>query len=450
MKRHSARFYAFIIGYSFLPAFGLGQFPALDLPSGFGINIHFTGDVPDLDSIAAAGIKVIRQDLGWEAIERTRGVYNFAAPGYDALVSGCQRRGIRLYLILDYSNILYETDRSVTTDSGRAAFARFARAAATHYANRNFFWEIWNEPNISLFWSPAPNATDYVRLVAIAAPEIHAADPSGIILATASSTMDFTWQQSCFQLGLLNHIDGVSVHPYRPGPPESVASDYTRLRGMIQTSAPPGKNLPVVSGEWGYSNLNWDNAILSDSVQAQYLIREFLINLYQQIPVSIWYDWKNDGTDPTNREHNFGIVENNLQPKTATFALRTLTGNLSGYRIESRMNLGDTNDYAFVLRNGQSLAWAFWTMNTAHSRTLPSAADNGRRLGMLGDSNRVNWTSTGYAATLRPTPQYMLLAGTYPLPLRKKAQRPTHSIHKFGSHRIEWKGRNLRGVWTRP
>ena len=59
-----------------------------------------------------------------------------------------------------------------------------------------------------------------------------------------------------------------------------------------------------------------------------------LANLLNNVPLSIWYDWKNDGTDANDAEHNFGTVFPDLQPKPAYRAMQTLTHELSGCRID--------------------------------------------------------------------------------------------------------------------
>jgi beta-glucosidase/6-phospho-beta-glucosidase/beta-galactosidase len=251
-----------------------------------------------LDLIVDAGFKFIRMDLTWEAIEREKGIYDFEKSGYDDLTKGCSTRGLRILYILDYSNRLYESDRSVRTEQGRRAFAAFAEAAAARYSGKGILWEIWNESNIKQFWRPEPNVDDYCKLVKATTGRLKKADNSGLVVAPATSTIPFKWLEDCFKRGLLKWIDVLSVHPYRPHPPETVIKDYARLRELMKLYAPDGKIIPIISGEWGYSNINWDNARLSNEQQAQYLAREFLINLYQKIPVSIWYDWKNDGTNP--------------------------------------------------------------------------------------------------------------------------------------------------------
>ena len=383
--------------------------PELRVPNGFGVNIHFTGDPRDLDLIAEAGFKFIRMDLSWSGIERQKAVYNFERTGYDALTEGCTKRGIRILYILDYSNNLYESDSSVRTEQGRKAFAAFAEAAAKRYAGKGILWEIWNEPNLRQFWNPQPGADDYCKLVAETAPLVKRADPTGLIVAPATSGIPLGWLEQCFKQGLLSHIDVLSVHPYRSKPPETVTADYTALRELIGRYAPAGKQIPVISGEWGYSNINWDKNPLSNNQQAQYLTRMFLTNLYQGIAVSIWYDWKNDGTDPNEREHNFGTVGHDLTPKAAYLAAQTLASTLSGYTIKSRMDLSSDKNFVFRMATKNKPGIVFWTIGEEHEWTLPLKAGEGTLVDMLGSKTEISWQTAELKIRLSPSPQYLLL-----------------------------------------
>jgi hypothetical protein len=383
--------------------------PELRVPDGFGVNIHFTGDPRDLDLIAQAGFKFIRMDLSWSGIERQKGVYNFERTGYDALTEGCTKRGIRILYILDYSNNLYESDSSVRTEQGRKAFAAFAEAAAKRYAGKGILWEIWNEPNLRQFWNPQPSADDYCKLVAETAPLVKRADPSGLIVAPATSGIPLGWLEQCFKQGLLSHIDVLSIHPYRSKPPETVIADYTALRELIGRYAPAGKQIPVISSEWGYSNINWDKNPLSNNQQAQYLARMFLTNLYQGIAVSIWYDWKNDGTDPNEREHNFGTVGHDLTPKAAYLAAQTLASTLAGYTIKDRIDLGSGDDFAFRLARDNAEAIAVWTTGQEHQLMIKAESDKGRLISIVGEKTAIDWKSNELKLAVSPSPQYLLV-----------------------------------------
>lgn len=384
-------------------------FPGPAIPNGFGVNIHFRGQPRDLDMIAEAGFKLIRMDLTWAVIEHSKGVYDFEKIGYDSLTEGCAKRGIRILYILDYSNNIYESGRSVRTEAGREAFADFAEAAAKRYAGKGVLWEIWNEPNIKHFWDPQPSVADYCKLVEKTAPRIRKADPNGLVVAGATSQIPLGWLEDCFKKGLLKWIDVLSVHPYRSEPPETAVKDYVALRQLIARYAPQGKEMPIISGEWGYSNLNWDKSRLSEQQQAEYLARMFLVNLYQGVDVSIWYDWKNDGTDPNEREHQFGTVGPDLNPKAAYLAAKVLSSTLAGYSVEGRLNLGNDNDFALRLTKSGREAIAFWTTANNHVVTLPVEPTEVTLVGIYGGKVIINWKTEKLKLRASKSPQYLLI-----------------------------------------
>lgn len=397
----------FLIGSFLCSSIIQASLPDLVIPEGLGVNIHFTGEPRDLDLIAEGGFKYIRMDFGWGGIEREKGKYDFIGTGYDALTEGCIKRGIRILYILDYSNKLYEPDRSVRTKEGRKAFAEYAAISAKRYSGKGILWEVWNEPNLKMFWNPQPSVDDYCALVEALSPGVKAADPSGMLVAPATSGIPMEWLEECFKKGLLKWIDAITVHPYRPHNPETVMGDYAKLRELIKKYAPQGKEIPVISGEWGYSLINWDKKPLSEEQQAQYLVRMYLINLYQNIPVNIWYDWKDDGLDPNEREHHFGTVTNDLKPKMAYLAAKTLAHNLKGYSIDKRIELADEKDFVFNLKNENYKAIVLWTSGQDHEVKLPIQAGKGVIINMTGDKKDISWDGDGLKITLTQSPRYL-------------------------------------------
>ncbi|HEX8914007.1 MAG TPA: cellulase family glycosylhydrolase [Humisphaera sp.] len=325
----------------------------LDLPAEFGVNIHFTKPQPgEMRMLAAAGVSVVRTDFSWGGTERGAGVYDFAT--YDGLVRELEPHGIRPLFILDYANRLYDDGVAPHTPAGRAAFAKWAAAAAVHFKDKRVIWEIWNEPNHRQFWKPAPNADDSAKLAIETGRAIRAADPAATVIGPATSTIDLPFLETCFKAGCLEVWDAVSVHPYRQTAPETVAAEYRALRMLIAKYAPKDKVVPIYSGEWGYSDVNKN---VGEDRQGQYLPRQWLTNIANGVPLSIWYDWRDDGRDPKEHEHHFGTVRNErrkdnpeepFEPKPAYRAMRTLTGQLAGYAYCNRLAVGE-HDQDYVL-----------------------------------------------------------------------------------------------------
>ena len=396
------------------------EIPELVLPAGAGVNIHFArGHEKDLDLIAAAGFKFVREDFFWESIEKKKGEYDWSA--YDELTANLEHRGIRPYFILDYSNPLYEQivtaknpitgkiDRSLASPQhpeSIEAFARFAAAAAKHFQGRHVVWEIWNEPNIS-FWKPKADVQQYTALALAAGRAVREADPQATIVAPACSGFGWDFLDYFLKSGALEFLDAVSVHPYRSPkqPPETAARDFSRLRELIDRYAPAAKKgkVPIISGEWGYSS---NTHGVSQEKQAQFIVRQQLSNLLNGVPISIWYDWRNDGPDPNENEHNFGTVTQNLEPKPAYTAFQTMAHELSGYRISLRFDVGNTNDFVLVLTNAaQETKLAAWTLADPHSLTLnlqsapekelPLIKGDGQRSNLKIQNGQLNLTITG-------------------------------------------------------
>ena len=357
------------------------QIPQPIFPEGVGVNIHFvTGHERDLDLIAAAGFKFIRMDFAWTSIEKQKGLYDWSE--YETLLANLEKRGIRPIFILDYSHPLYEetvsspnplthqvhkTTASPQHPESIAAFARWAAAAAKHFHGRAILWEIWNEPNIQ-FWSPKPDATQYTALALETCKAIRAAEPQATIIGPASSGFPWDFLETFLQSGVLDYLDAVSIHPYRDArrPPETASADFEKLRQLIRLHAPVQKaNIPILSGEWGYSSHRKGVTL---ETQAAFAARQQLSNLLEGAPLSIWYDWKNDGSDPNENEHNFGTVLPDLAPKPAYSAIQTLTRQLAGCRISRRLPLDNPKDYVVLCVNpaGQQRL-AAWTLGEAHS-----------------------------------------------------------------------------------
>ena len=417
---------AFLLSLASLSLLAASDLPPLLLPQGVGVNIHFTrGHEPDLDLIAAAGFKFVRMDFGWGGSERKPGEYNWA--DYDELTANLEKRHLRPIYILDYSNGLYEdtiTSRNPVNDKEQrdtaspqkpqsvAAFARWAAAAAQHYRGHSIVWEIWNEPNIG-FWKPKPDVRQYTALALATCRAVREANPQATLIGPASSEFPWPFLESFLSSGVLEYLDAVSVHPYRSYQrgPETAAEDYLKLRGLIERYAPENrKHIPIVSGEWGYAT---HVKGVSLETQAAFIVRQQLANLLQGVPLSIWYDWKNDGQDPNNNEDNFGTVSNNLAFKPSYLAVQTLTRQLSGCRLARRLDTPSPDDFALLFVNDvgdQKLA--VWTAGQPHPLSLElglgSAGDIAAVDGQ-GQPVEVKVQEGNLVLALQAAPQYVTL-----------------------------------------
>jgi len=207
----------------------------------------------------------------------------------------------------------------------------------------------------------------------------------------------------------------VTVHPYRQKGPETAAGEYVQLRRMIAKYAPKGKTIPIMSGEWGYSSA-WHN--FDDARQGKYLPREWMTNLANDIPVSIWYDWHDDGKDPKEPEHHFGTVMHPYfkdrtpvyDPKPSYLAAQTLTTQLDGFQFNKRLVVGSVEEYVYLFTKGDEVRLAAWTTaSEPRTVTIPASPGRFRVTGHTGASlPALVANGNGLTLTLNDAPQYLV------------------------------------------
>ena len=361
--------------------------PALEskpIPAGLGVNVHFyDGRDRGLAMIAQAGMDMVRKDALWQACETTPGQYDFGRP--DRLIADLERLGLSLLFGIEYGNPLYDDGQAPRTEECRKAYARFCAALVRRYAGKKVIWELWNEPNLDIFWAPASDVDRYMAWCRAVVPAIRQADPKACIVGPALGRCDFVFLEQCFERGLLDLVDGVTVHPYRGGlarypktvepkerlalrcDPESALRDYDRISALIERYKPAGKRIPILSGEWGYST-----TYITRALQGKYLARQWLANMAYGVPISLWYDWHDDGPKPGDMEQNFGTVTHDYKPKPAYVAAGTLIAELRGYRVVGRAKLASKNDFAVVFRKGETHKLAIWTRGEPHDVVIGS------------------------------------------------------------------------------
>ncbi len=349
-----------------LPARGaaVGLPPAV-IPAPFGVNIHFTRTTAaEWKLLAESGFRIARTDLTWTAVQPGTAPPNFQSSGYDSLVRHLLALHIRPMLILDYCNPAFP---SLATVPGRAAFARFAAAAARHFRGDHVIWEIWNEPDGG-FWSctgqPAPaGAGAYTALAAAASAAIHRANPAALVVGPAAARFDMAWFARLAQDGLLRDIQGFSVHGYGANTPEEAVPEWQALHAFLAAHPVDGRTLPMISGEWGFETYQHPPAgwCCTYGVQADYLVRMMLDNLKAGVAYSIWYDFRDcSAPDAPAGQCHYGVVTQTLQPKPSFTAMRVLTQTFAGQRYVASADVAACGAGEQAIRLDQG-GEAFWS-----------------------------------------------------------------------------------------
>jgi polysaccharide biosynthesis protein PslG len=293
-----------------------------------GIRLLYADPAPDLDRVAALGVRWVRFDAAWSEIEIARGTFDWAR--LDRGVAAAHARGLAVLLILGTTAQWArppgaEWHHGPATPQQRAGFAAFAAQAAARYRGRVAAWEIWNEPNLPIAWSPAPDPEAYHALLAEAYRAIHAADPGAFVLSggtgggpTGVATLD--WYRALYDLGLRDVCDAVAVHPYpdAPDPDSGEMAGARRVRTLMNERGDAGK--PLWGTETGAPT--GGSPSIGEPEQAR-LLRALYTLWTERIPGTgplLYYTLRDFGG--ADREAHFGLLRANGAEKPAYSAFR--------------------------------------------------------------------------------------------------------------------------------
>lgn len=291
--------------------------------------------------VRMAGITSIRTDAHWAFIERQRNRL-FVEPHWYTYLNGTERNRLASMFILGYGNSHYGEGQKPRSEPLRQAFNRYVDFVARTFRGRIAHYEIWNEWDMEDPVSPQMSQ-DYLRLVTDAAGIIRQQDPHARVLAGAVTTrgIESGFATRLVKGGLLNAVDGLSLHPYvhcrsrGRNTPEAWIEWLAQVD--LELSRTAGKPVPLYLTEMSWPAHQGECGV-DEVTQAAYLARSFfLARTLPNIRGMWWYDFRNDGTDPREREHNFGLVRQNLSKKPAFDVLTAISPVVGGYEYLGRV-----------------------------------------------------------------------------------------------------------------
>jgi rhodanese-related sulfurtransferase len=157
-----------------------------------------------------AGVGFVRMDFLWQDIEPKRGVFKFKK--YDAIVDALERQGVKVLGVLNY-NVHWDSDRW-NEPPDAALFVRYAKKVVERYKGRVKYWEIWNEPDSPVYWSPQDGLKGYASLLKQVTPALKEVDPRcKIVLGGLSSTHSIHLKK-IYQYAGKDSFDVVNIHPF--------------------------------------------------------------------------------------------------------------------------------------------------------------------------------------------------------------------------------------------
>ena len=355
------------------------------LPFGLGVHVQaWQMELGELESIKGAGFNFVRWGMGWEAIEKSPGIFDWTAA--DAIFENLRRVGLPSIVIIGGGNHLYSPSLELPrlpgvretnvpappeSDAARMAWQRFAAAAAKRYADDPVTWEIWNEPDLSIFWPPQPDPGAYAQLVGTTCGAIKAVVPGATVVAPSTAALPVRvpkFYTALADADISGCLDGLSMHSYRiengrQPDPESVERENLASRALLGRISARWRTLPILCTEWGYPT-----SAVGPETQSAYLSRTYLANLASGVGATVWYEWKDSRNEVLNPESHFGL-------ETAQGAFKTtpnfeLIRRLLHMRFVRRLETEDPEVQALLFDEGNTDQVVAWVRSSDSSRTV--------------------------------------------------------------------------------
>ena len=382
-----------------------------------------------LQLLEAAGVDSVRDDAYWSSAEPRRGRMRIE-PAWQAYLSKAQEHHLRPLLVLGYGNPFYDYYAKPRRPLVREAYANYVSFVTRELTDSVDFYEIWNEWDRENPVDPT-FAQDYSVLIEEAAKRIRNNQRPMVILAGAvtSQGMDLGFADRLVESGILNHVDGLSLHPYvhcradERNTPENWIAWLRRINEDLKEKTKNKTAVPLYLTEMGWPS-NDGRCGGDEKTQAAFLARSFfLAQTVPNIKGMWWYDLINDGTQRDDQEHNFGLLDMNLNAKPAYPVLKAISPYLRNFTYDAAASLQADNVYKLAFSDGREkimVAWAVGRerlesvggsgMDNAQMRMLDTQkpdkgmVDSGQQWNCNGDQCSVPVTLTEYPKIIRLSP----------------------------------------------
>jgi xylan 1,4-beta-xylosidase len=245
-------------------------------------------DVLGVQAVRAHGI--LCDDLGVYREAGGRPVYDFT--GVDRVYDTVRELGLRPVVELSFmprdlaadpTKTVFEYQAIVSPPKDWDRWRELVRRLAVHVVERyglaevrdHWSFEVWNEPNLEVFWAGTPE--EYFRLYDFAADAIRSVDPALRVGGPASAAAGWVGQTLAHVDSNDAALDFVSTHTY--GSPPLDLRPLLGRHGRAET--------PLWWTEWGVSPAHFDSA--SDSVfGAAFLLRGMTSAMGRIDALSYW------------------------------------------------------------------------------------------------------------------------------------------------------------------
>lgn len=273
-----------------------------------------------LDDMSGAGFTSVRMDYAWASLEPTKGQYSFSQ--LDIFINEAATYGMTVLVMLywppAWASSTGAASKSAPPKYG-ADFGNICGQVGKRYGAKLAGVEMWNEPDISTFWSGS--RTQFFQMTKDAYRAAKAVSPSTTFVAAAPTYIGLAsnWFKDAYASGIYQgNYDVQAIHPYMSPsdlPPGAPKSNWS-VRGIADLQAlrsANGDTTPLWATEWGWSThptasgaANHQRGV-TEAQQATYTVD--CIKMLPDYGVTVSYVYTEVDMSQTSEPHerNFGL-----------------------------------------------------------------------------------------------------------------------------------------------
>lgn len=167
----------------------------------------------DILLLKKAGITLVRLDFLWDRLEPVKGKFDYAY--YDKLIKTLVENKIEILGLLGYCT-LWANDKKKWNlpPKNTKDFYNFVFTVVSRYKQHIHYWEIWNEPNIAVYFEVSNWAASYVPILKEGYNAAKKADPQSVVLHGGLGQSVSESLEELYRRGAKPYFDKVNIHPF--------------------------------------------------------------------------------------------------------------------------------------------------------------------------------------------------------------------------------------------
>jgi len=263
--------------------------------------------------MAASGVENVRVAFDWRAAQPAEGgPIDFSA--MDAAVVAAAQQRLPVLPVVHRAPAWAAArpgDGAASAPRGTAAYTSFLTALVGRYGPNGSLWtdvpalprvpirdwQIWNEPNLTRYWTSQPFAKPYVRLLRASRRALRAADPGSRTILAGLPNESWIALRKVYKAGGRGSFDVVALHPYT-GRPRNVIKLIEFARREMRRFRDGRKPVWLTELSWPASQGKTSGApgfVTTERGQASRLKRalSLLVKSRKRLKIQrvIWYTW---------------------------------------------------------------------------------------------------------------------------------------------------------------